>query len=91
MTTELDLTLPSNPADQNKIKNAVREMEDSMTRIAAEKDLQKEIINRINEETGYAKPALRKLATMKYKLTRNKVESEAETLVETYDRLFGGN
>ena len=39
----------SNPADRKKIKDALQEISDAMTRIAAEKDLIKEIVADVSD------------------------------------------
>jgi putative Ca2+/H+ antiporter (TMEM165/GDT1 family) len=43
------------PVDQEKIKNAIKELTDSMTRVSAERSLVKEIVDKIEEETQIAK------------------------------------
>jgi methyl-accepting chemotaxis protein len=48
--------------DRKDIQNALREMSDSMTRVSAEKDLQKDIAQKILDEIGVPKREFNKLA-----------------------------
>jgi hypothetical protein len=48
--------------DRKNIQNALREMSDSMTRIAAEKDHQKAIAEKMLDEVGVPKKDFNKLA-----------------------------
>ena len=56
--------LPSTITDQDrdKIQGALREMSNSMTRVSAEKDLQKDIAQSMNDDLGVPKAAFNKLA-----------------------------
>ena len=53
--------------DRKKLRNAVQEMSDSMTRIAAERDLQKEILSKIHEDLSLDKKVVRRLAKVYHK------------------------
>ena len=57
-----DLPSTITQEDRNKVQGALREMSDSMTRVAAEKDLQKDIAQRMLDEVGVNKAAFNKLA-----------------------------
>jgi len=48
--------------DRKDIQNALREMSDSMTRVSAEKDLQKDIAQKMLDEIGVPKREFNKLA-----------------------------
>lgn len=48
--------------DRKKVQGALREMSDSMYRISAEKDLQKDIAQRMLDEIGIPKKDFNKLA-----------------------------
>jgi methyl-accepting chemotaxis protein len=48
--------------DRKDIQNALREMSDSMTRVSAEKDLQKDIAQKMLDEIGVPKRDFNKLA-----------------------------
>ena len=57
-------SLPSTITDKDRkaIQSALREMSDSMTRVSAEKDLQKDIAAKIHEDLGVPKAQFNKLA-----------------------------
>lgn len=57
-----DLPSTITQEDRTKVQNALREMSDSMTRVSAEKDLQKEIAQKMLDEVGVNKAAFNKLA-----------------------------
>ena len=64
MNTQTTQSLPSviTDSDRKVIQNALREMSDSMTRISAEKDLQKDIAEQILEKVNVSKKDFNKLA-----------------------------
>lgn len=57
-----DLPTTITQEDRNKVQKALREMSDSMTRVSAEKDLQKDIAQRMLDEVGVPKKDFNKLA-----------------------------
>ena len=57
-----DLPSTITDEDRKKVQGALKEMSDSMTRVAAEKDLQKDIAQRMLDEVGVNKAAFNKLA-----------------------------
>jgi hypothetical protein len=57
-----DLPSTITELDRKKIKDALKEMSNSMTRVAAEKDLQKEIAAKILEDCNVGKAHFNKLA-----------------------------
>ena len=54
--------LPSNPSDLKKIDSALQEISNSKTRIEAERDLIKDIVDNINEEFDVPKSLINQLA-----------------------------
>ena len=48
--------------DKDKLKGVIKELNDSMTRVAAEKEFQKEAITKICEELGVEKKLIRRMA-----------------------------
>lgn len=64
MTTSTNSTLPTVITDKDRqvIQSALREMSDSMTRVSAEKDLQKDIATKMFEDLGVPKNQFNKLA-----------------------------
>ena len=57
-----DLPSTITQEDRKKVQGALREMSDSMTRVSAEKDLQKDIAQKMLDEVGVNKAAFNKLA-----------------------------
>lgn len=57
-----DLPTTITDVDRKKVQDALREMSDSMTRVSAEKDLQKDIAQRMLDEVGVPKKDFNKLA-----------------------------
>lgn len=81
-----EIVIPSSPEDQKKIFAAVKEMADSFTRAESEKDLQKDIVERVFGEFGLDKGAFKKLAKIYYKQEfdkQQKNQEDFETLYET--------
>jgi hypothetical protein len=60
--TMSDLPSTITSEDRKKVQNALKEMSDSMTRVSAEKDLQKDIAQRMLDEIGVPKKDFNKLA-----------------------------
>jgi hypothetical protein len=54
------------PEDIRKVADAIEVLNDSMTRVAAERDLVKETVNKLHEEIGFPKRLLRRLAKTHY-------------------------
>ena len=54
------------PEDIRQVVNAIETINDSMTRVAAERDLVKETINKLHDEIGFPKRLLRRLAKTHY-------------------------
>lgn len=78
-------------AEQRKqLKNAVVELNDSMTRTAAERDLQKETINDISEKLGLDKKLVRRMAKVYFKANYNDEIEEHNTFEEFYTLTING-
>lgn len=69
--------------DKQKLKGAVQELNDSLTRVAAERDLQKEIINKMAEELGLDKKLIRRLGKTYFKANFSE-EVENNTAFEEF-------
>jgi len=83
------LEMLTNPKDKEKLTNAIKEMSNSMTRIDAEKDLQKDIIEKAADDTGVDKKYIKKLSAIYHKQTFTQVQTEREELEDLYESLFG--
>lgn len=70
--------------DQAKIKKAVTELSDSLTRIAAERDLQKSILDEMKEKLDMDKKILRKMAKTYYNDSFDKDLTEHEKFETLY-------
>ena len=87
MTTLSQIVVPTNPADQKKILDAIKEADNSMMRIAAEKDQIKAIIEDVAEKYELPKKYVRKLITSYHKQNLAAIEQENEELVELYNAI----
>lgn len=75
----------SNAADRKKFKDALQEISNSYTRVAAERDLVKDIVANLSEEFTLPKKQISKLARIYHKqnLTQESADfEEIETLYE---------
>lgn len=73
------------PEDKKKLRGAINELNDSMTRAAAERDLQKETINKAFEDLGVDKKIIRRMAKAYYKANYNEEVEENKNFEEMYD------
>lgn len=76
--------------DKKKVKNCIRELNDSMTRAAAEKDFQKEAINKINEELGVEKKMIRRMAKAYFMSNYKEVVEENKKFEDYYESIVDG-
>lgn len=72
-------------ADKKRVKDAVLEMNDSMTRIAAERDLQKDTLLRMEDQLGIDKKMLRRMARVYFKSNYAQEQDENRNFEEMYD------
>lgn len=77
----------SNPADREKLLASIKEMSNSMTRVDAEKDFQKDVIDKIADELDLEKKHVRKLAGIYHRQNFTTVQQEQEELVELYEAM----
>jgi len=76
--------------DRKKLKGAIQELNDSMTRAAAERELQKETIINTCEELGLDKKLVRKMGKTYFKANFNTEVEEQKTFEEFYDIVING-
>ena len=76
----------SNLTTQNKdkLRKSITEIADSLTRIAAERDLQKEIIKKISEELSIDKKIIRRMAKVYFNANFAQEVELDEEFEETY-------
>lgn len=72
-------------ADKKRVKDAVLEMNDSMTRTAAERDLQKEIINKMADQLGIDKKVFRRMSKVYFKANYAQEQEDNRNFEEMYD------
>jgi cyanate lyase len=75
----------SNPMDRKRLVNAIKEIDASMTRVAAERDFQKDAIDTVAEELDLEKKYVRKLAAIYHKQNMNEVKQEQEEVEALYE------
>lgn len=81
-----NVAIPSSPADRKAIKDALQEISNSFTRIEAERDLIKDILQTVQDNQSIPKKYVRKLAKIYHKQNFAEVQQEqdeVETLYET--------
>lgn len=77
----------SNPADRKKIKDALQEISDSMTRMDAERDLIKDIINDISDSYQLPKKYINQMAKIYHNQSFAKTQQESEELELLYSSI----
>jgi lysyl-tRNA synthetase class I len=75
--------------DREKVKDAIRKIDDSLTRVAAEKDFTKTVIDTLADDTGLDKKLIRKMAKTFHKATFKLDVDENNSFEEFYSVLFG--
>lgn len=81
----------SNPEDRKKLLNAIKEIDNSMVRVSAERDFQKDAITAIADELDLEKKYVRKLASIYNKQNMSQVQQETEEVIELYEMITGSN
>lgn len=79
-----------NAQEKELIRGAIEETIDSMTRVAAEKDLQKDIVARVKEETTITPRAFNRLAKVAFKANFTEEVAQHEEFEELYQEIVGG-
>lgn len=72
-------------SQKTELKNAIREINDSMTRVAAERDFQKETLTNISDKTGVDKKILRRMAKVYFRSNYAEEQEENRQFEEFYD------
>jgi hypothetical protein len=79
------------PDERKKLKGAIIELDGSMVRIEAERDLQKNIISELAEEIGLDKKLIRKLAKTYHDADFTKLVEDHNTFEEFYTGAIEGS
>jgi hypothetical protein len=77
----------NNPEEQKVIKDCLTEMVDAMIRVSAERDLMKEIVKRVKEDTTVKPKVFRRMAKTQFQSNFSEVVAEDEEFVELYEKL----
>jgi hypothetical protein len=72
-------------AQRKELKEAIVQMNDSMTRVAAERDYQKETINNITDKTGVDKKIIRRMAKVYFRANYAQEQEDNRSFEEFYD------
>ena len=78
----------TNPADKKKIKDALFEISNCMTRIAAEKELIKDIVNDLSENFELPKKQVNKIAKVYHKSNYSQQVADSDEFQTMYESLF---
>jgi glucose-6-phosphate-specific signal transduction histidine kinase len=73
---------------KDSLRSAFKEMSGSMVRVEAEKDFQKDVIERLHDEFGIDKKILRKVATVYHKANMDEVRGESAQVEDLYEDVF---
>lgn len=77
----------SNEADRKKFNDALQEISNSKTRISAERDLIKEIVDDLAEQFELPKKTINKLANIYHKQSFSKEAQEFDELETLYEEV----
>jgi uncharacterized FlaG/YvyC family protein len=81
----------SSPADRTKIKKMLDEISNSMTRIAAERDLIKETISELSKEFELPKKYLNRMAKVYHKQNFQIEQANHEEFEDLYTSIVESN
>ena len=78
----------TNPTDKKKIKDALFEISNCMTRVDAEKELIKDIINDLADNFELPKKTVRKIAKAYHKQNFTQEVADSEEFQELYESIL---
>lgn len=81
----MSVVVPSSPEDKKKIRQALQEISDSMTRMEAERDLIKDILQTVEDNYKIKKKYTRRLAKVYHKQNFNQVQQDQQDLETLYE------
>lgn len=84
-----NVIIPSSIEDRKKIRGALEEISNSLTRIEAERDLIKEILQDVEDKFELPKKYTRKVAKIFHKQNFAEVKTEQEDLETIYETVTG--
>jgi hypothetical protein len=84
-----NVIIPSSPEDRKKIRGALEEISNSLTRIEAERDMIKDILQDVEDKFELPKKYTRKVAKIFHKQNFAEVKTEQEDLETIYETVTG--
>lgn len=84
------MNMISNPADRKKIKDALVEISNSMTRVEAERDLIKDIVKTISDDFDIPKKYVNKMARLYHKQSFYNEQQQNDELTTLYETVVAG-
>lgn len=75
-----NVIIPTSDEDKKRIRGCMEEMSNSFTRVAAERDFQKEAINSLAEDVQIPKSILRKMARVFHNQNMSDLVQEVEDI-----------
>ena len=84
-----DVVIPSSPEDRKKIKNALQEISDSMTRMASERDLIKDIKKMLHDDYELPRKYVSKMAKVYHAQSFDAEVAEADNFATLYETITG--
>jgi hypothetical protein len=78
----------SNPKDRQKLANYIKEIDNSLTRIDAEKDLIKDICDNAKDDLDIKPATLRKVARIYHKNNLITEKLATEEVFDLYEQVF---
>jgi len=79
--------IPTSNEDKVKVKNAIKEISNSMTRIESERDLIKNIISDLAEDVEVDKRQIRKMARVYHKQNYTEEQDSFAQFQELYENI----
>ena len=80
-----NIIIPSSPEDRKRIKNAMVEFSNSMTRVEAERDQMKNIVDELADDVDIPKKILKKLCLSYHKQNLSEQEAEMDDISALYE------
>lgn len=72
-------------AQKKELKEAIVQLNDSLTRVASERDYQKDSINTISDKTGVDKKIIRRMAKVYFRANYTQEQEENRQFEDFYD------
>jgi hypothetical protein len=72
-------------SQRKELKEAIVQLNDSLTRVSSERDYQKETINTISDKTGVDKKIIRRMAKVYFRANYAQEQEENRSFEEFYD------